>query len=191
MELEVLVRKAKRGDKDAFLELMLLHKEYMYRTAFLYTKNQDLACDVVQECIIKSMVSIGGLKKPEYFKSWMTRILINCALSELRKNKRYTPEPEWESEEWAAGEEAVSREEKMDLYHAIDRLEYPYNIIIIQKYFFDYQLNEIAALLQMPLGTVKAYHAKAKEKLKAYLEAPYKDIGRTRRQTGALKMVRK
>ena len=68
MELEILVRKAKRGDKDAFLELMLSHKEYLYRTAYLYTRNQELACDAVQECIIKSMESIDKLKKPEFFK---------------------------------------------------------------------------------------------------------------------------
>ena len=84
----------------------------------------------------------------------------------------YVEEPEWESEEWAEKEDAVSREEKMDLYNAIDRLEYPYNIIIIQKYFFDYQLIEIAELLQMPLGTVKAYHSRAKSKLKGYLITP-------------------
>lgn len=172
MELEILVRRARRGDKDAFLELIMLHKEYLYRTAFLYTKNQDMACDVVQECIIKSMVSINKLKKPQFFKSWITRILINSAITELRKNKMYVEEPEWESEEWAEKEDTVSREEKMDLYNAIDRLEYPYNIIIIQKYFFDYQLNEIAALLQMPLGTVKVYHSRAKNKLKGYLITP-------------------
>lgn len=190
MELEVLVRKARRGDKDAFLELMLLHKEYMYKTAFLYTKNHDLACDVVQECIIKTMVSISELKKTEFFKSWMTRILINCAITQLRKNRKFAAEPEWESQEWAVQEEAVSREEKMDLYHAIDRLDYPYNSIIIQKYFFDYRLDEIAALLQMPLGTVKAYHSRAKEKLKAYLESPRTKGGKTERRGAAKQTVK-
>ena len=81
MELEILVRKAKRGDKDAFLELMLSHKEYLYRTAYLYTRNQELACDAVQECIIKSMESIDKLKKPEFFKSWITYSLIPETLS--------------------------------------------------------------------------------------------------------------
>ena len=170
MELEILVKKAKRGDKDAFLELMLRHKEYLYRTAYLYTRNRDMACDAVQDCIIKSMESIDGLKKPEFFKSWITRILINCALGELRKNKRFVQEPERDTEGWTQ-EESLSREEKMDLYQAIDRLDYPYKVIIIQKYFFDYKLQEIAALLQMPLGTVKVYHARAKEKLKRYLIA--------------------
>lgn len=147
-----------------------MHKEYLYRTAFLYTKNQDMASDVVQECIVKSMVSIDSLKKTEFFKSWITRILINCAVSELRKNKRFVGEPQWESEEWGDKEDSVSREEKMDLYHAIDQLDHPYKTIIIQKYFYGCQLKEIALLLKMPLGTVKAYHSRAKEKLKGYLQ---------------------
>lgn len=170
MELEILVRRAKRGDQDAFLELMLDCKEYLYRTAFLYTRNQDMACDAVQECIIKSMESIDKLRKPEFFRSWITRILINCALGELRKNKKYAGEPEWDGTEMAA-ESTLSQEEKMDLYQAIDRLGYPYKVIIIQKYFFDYKLQEIASLLRMPLGTVKVYHARAKKQLKNYLEA--------------------
>ena len=94
MQTEILVRKAKKGDKDAFLELMLMQKEYLYKTAFLYTGNREMALDAVQECTIASMKSIGKLKKPEGFKSWITRILINCALGELRKNNRYVQEPE-------------------------------------------------------------------------------------------------
>lgn len=170
MEVELLAGRAKSGDKDAFLELMLMHKEYLYRTAYLYVRNSDTACELVQECIVKSMESIGKLKKPEFFKSWITKILINCAITQLRKDKRYAAEPEWVSGEWAEKEGPVSREEKMDLYLAIDRLEYPYKVIIIQKYFFDCQLNEIASFLQMPLGTVKAYHSRAKKQLRAYLE---------------------
>ena len=82
----------------------------------------------------------------------MTRILINCALAELRRNRRYAEEPEWESEEWAQEEAPVSAEEKMDLYRAIDHLDYPYKVIIIQKYFFDCKLNDIAELLEIAVG---------------------------------------
>lgn len=166
MEMELLVRQAMRGSKEAFLELMLMHQEYLYRTAFLYTKNQDMACDVVQECIIKSMVSIDKLKQPAFFKTWLTRILINCAITELRKNKMYIGEEDWDSYK----DDPVSKEEKLDLYQAIDRLAFPYKVIIIQKYFFGYRLQEIADFLQMPLGTIKAYHSKAKDQLKEYLE---------------------
>lgn len=173
MELENLVIKAKQGSKDAFLELMLMHKEYLYRTAFLYTRDRDTARDVVQECIVKSMEAIDGLRKPEFFKTWLTRILINCARSALRQSKK-TPvanDPdEWDPDERAGDPDAVSREEKLDLYRAIGRLDYPLKVIIIQKYFFDYRLQEIAGLLHMPLGTVKAYHSKAKKMLKMYLE---------------------
>lgn len=171
MQTEILVRKAQKGDKDAFLELMLMQKEYLYKMAFLYTGNREMALDAVQECTIAGMKSIGKLKRVECFKSWLTRILINCALGEMRKNKRYVQETEEDAWKDTAQEESggVSAEEKLDLYQAIERLGHPYKEIIIQKYFFDYKLEEIADILGMPLGTVKVYHARAKKKMKNYL----------------------
>ena len=65
---------------------------------------------------------------------------------------------------------ALSSEEKMDLYHAIDYLKFPYKEIIVQHYFACNKLTEIAEILDMPIGTVKAYHSKAKAKLREMLE---------------------
>ena len=100
----------------------------------------------------------------------MTRILINCAKQEWRKRDRYdlAEKPELPEEEvmW----ETVSREEKLDLYDAIESLSFPYKAIIIQHYFAGNKLKEIAELLNMPPGTVKAYHARAKSRLKEILE---------------------
>ena len=69
MELEMLVRRAKKGDKDAFLELMLLHKEYLYRTAFyIYQKSgHGLRRGPGMHC--QSMEAIGQLKKRSFSKA--------------------------------------------------------------------------------------------------------------------------
>ncbi len=163
-----LVKAARRGKMSAFEPLFLQEKEYLYRTAFLYMKNESDAMDLVQECILQCMLSISKLKKPEYFRTWMTRILINCAKQEWRKSGRLVTEDV--EEEQADSEAAISREEQMDLYHAIDRLTYPYNVIIIQKYFTGMKLDEIAQLLDVPLGTIKVYHARAKSRLREFLE---------------------
>ena len=150
-----LVKAAKRGKISAFETLFLQEKEYLYRTAFLYMKNESDALDLVQECILQCMLSIGKLRNPEYFRTW------------IKKGRFVQAEAE---EEQAVSEKVISREEQMDLYHAIDNLAYPYNVIIIQKYFAGMKLDEIAQMLEMPIGTVKVYHARAKSRLREFLE---------------------
>ncbi|MCM1543147.1 MAG: sigma-70 family RNA polymerase sigma factor [Blautia sp.] len=166
-----LVIQARKGKREALETLFLMEKEYLYKMAFLYMKNREDALDLVQECILQCILNLKKLEKPEFFRTWMTRILINCAKQEWRKRGRYeaTEEPELQEME-EAPQEAVSREEKLDLYDAIDSLSFPYKAIIIQHYFGGSKLKEIAELLNMPPGTVKAYHARAKSRLKEILE---------------------
>lgn len=162
-----LVKLAQKGDKEAFEDLFLLEKEYLYKCAFLYTKNREDAYDLVQNCIVKCMVSIKELREPRYFRTWMTKIMINCFNTESMRQKRYVLQ---EEEVWHEDNTELSAEEKMDLYHAIDYLKFPYKEIIILHYFACNKLTEIAEMLDMPIGTVKAYHSKAKAKLREMME---------------------
>lgn len=162
-----LVKQAKNGDKSAFEQLFLLEKEYLYKCAFLYTKNREDALDLVQNCILKCMVSIRELREPKYFRTWMTKIMINCFNNESVKKRKYVL---LEKEVLKEENTALSAEEKMDLYHAIDHLKFPYKEIIVQHYFASNKLTEIADMLDMPIGTVKAYHSKAKAKLREMME---------------------
>lgn len=162
-----LVKQAKNGDKSAFEQLFLLEKEYLYKCAFLYTKNREDALDLVQNCILKCMVSIRELREPKYFRTWMTKIMINCFNNESVKKRKYVL---LEKDVLKEENTALSAEEKMDLYHAIDHLKFPYKEIIVQHYFASNKLTEIAEMLDMPIGTVKAYHSKAKAKLREMME---------------------
>lgn len=164
-----LVERARRGEKEAFAQLFLAEKEYLYKTAFLHAGNEEDALDLVQECILQCMLSIKKLKHPEYFRTWMTRILINCARKEWYKKKRYAPEEDLE-ERSPSHEDGVTSEEKMDLYQAIDTLPFLYRSIVVEKYFAGAKLEEIAQMLDMPLGTVKVYHGRAKKQLRELLK---------------------
>lgn len=166
-----LVEQAKLGRQEAFEQLFLMEKEYLYKMAFLYMKNQADAMDLVQECILQCILSIKSLKEPDYFRTWMTRIMINCARQEWKRRDRFSDsdfQEEWQAE--SEKENDVSHEERMDLYHAIDLLDFPYRAIIIQRYFAGERLEDIAKALDMPLNTVKVYHGRARKKLKALLE---------------------
>ena len=87
-KMKRLVRSAIRGNVDAYGQLIEVYKTYLYRTAWLYVRNEDLALDVVQESILKGFRQIKTLKEARYFKTWLTRILINTAKDMLSRQMR-------------------------------------------------------------------------------------------------------
>lgn len=88
-DLEVkLIKKSIRGDYDAFGDLIKMHKDYLYKMAFVYVKDRDKSLDILQECIYKSFKSIKTLKEPKYFKTWITKILINIAIRTIEKDSK-------------------------------------------------------------------------------------------------------
>ena len=74
---EVLIRKAKKGDKDAFCRLMDENVQSMYKIAAAYLKNDEDAADAIQDTILSCYENLRSLRKNRYFKTWLIRILIN------------------------------------------------------------------------------------------------------------------
>lgn len=172
-----LVRRARKGDREAFGELLKMHKEYFYRTAFLYMKKEDLALEAFQEAIVQALMGIRNLKEPEYFKTWMTRIIYNCSMELYRKSSRtVSMEEEQVPELTAPVREDVQREEKMDLHQAIRKLEEPYQSVIVDKYFQGKKISEIAQERGKAEGTVKSELSRAKKQLRVILEEGYRYV---------------
>lgn len=169
-QIRKLVKKAVRRDTEAYGQLMEYYKEYLYRTAYLFTGNQEQALDIVGETILKGFRSIHKLKKPEYFRTWLTKILMNTA------NDCYRRYPEMEDLEAlmgqaaAAPEAGITIEERLDLNDAVSRLPDKYREVIILKYFDELKISEIARVMGMPEGTVKAYLHRAKAELRKYYQ---------------------
>ena len=91
ISLKYLVKKAQQGDAQAFVRLIDMHKQSMYKIARSYfTSDEDIA-DAIQDTIETCWKSIGHLAEAEYFRTWMTRILINKCIDIIRKNKREHP----------------------------------------------------------------------------------------------------
>ena len=167
MDTKELAWKAQKGDHEAFGLLMENRKEAIYRVAYSYVKNREDALDIVSEAVYKAFVSVRKLKNPDYFNTWFTRILINCAINHLNKNKKLASFHHTVEGETGGG---VSREEKIDLYSAIDSLDAGEKTIIILMYLEGFTLREIAELLECPLGTVKTRLNKALISLRVKLQ---------------------
>ena len=85
---EKLVRRAQRGDMVAFEELVARHRDKIYARAFSMMRNEDAAVDLSQEAWVKGWQRLKQFQGEASFVTWMTRIVINLCLDQLRKQKR-------------------------------------------------------------------------------------------------------
>ena len=134
----------------------------LYKTALLYLGSEAFALDVVDEAVYKALCSYKKLRQPEYFDTWITRILINECYNELRRQKRFRPIDE-------LPESSVEVFDTLPLKEAIRRLPRELKEVVILRYFAGYTLIETAETLQIPQGTVATRQRKALKVLKLEL----------------------
>lgn len=146
-----------------FAERILLIRGKLYKTAILYMGSHSQAVDVLDEAIYKALCGLRKLRSPEYFDTWMTRILINECHNELRRRKRHYPLDE-------LSETAAEEFDALPLKEAIRRLPQDMKDVIILRYFSGFTLAETAKLLGIPQGTAATRQRKALKLLRLELE---------------------
>ena len=87
-----LVRAAQRGDMAAFEELVARHRDKLYARAYTMMRNEEEALDLSQEAWIKGWQRLRQFQGDASFGTWMTRIVINLCLDQLRRKKRQRTE---------------------------------------------------------------------------------------------------
>jgi RNA polymerase sigma-70 factor, ECF subfamily len=157
--LSDLFKRVRKREEVAFSEFISEHKVQLYRMAFSYFKNEQDALDAVQEVTYRAYTKIHTVKKPEYAKTWLIRIMINYCLDELKKCQRSS-----HLTDHALIGEGVKDPDVLDLLmiqQAVQQLKEMDQTIITLKYFHQYTLTEIAESLERPIGTVKTqlHHA--------------------------------
>ena len=162
MEDYAMVKRAIAGDESAFLQLLQQYEQTMYRMAFAYLKNEHDAIEAVQEATYRSLKKIHTLKEPAYFGTWLVRILLNICHDMQKKNVRYNLQQDIEIE----GEETDYT--RFEMTDAIMKLSKSQQELIFLKYFQDYRNQDIAAIQNIPEGTVKSRLHTALKKLKLY-----------------------
>ncbi|MFR5367458.1 sigma-70 family RNA polymerase sigma factor, partial [Intestinibacter bartlettii] len=162
-----------KNNSEAFEELLLQYKSYLYKVAYTYVKDKEAALDILQEASFKAWLNIHTLKDEEKFKPWITKILVNTAINYIRKESKVIyidDENPIISSENIVSKKAISLEEKLDLYKAIDLLKPKYKTVIILKYFDDMKIEDISYVLDVPINTVKSHLKRAKESLSDILK---------------------
>lgn len=168
MNIGRLVKKAQKGNDKAYLELFQKYEADIYRMAYVYVKNKNDALDVVQEVAYQSFKNISTLNKPEYFKTWLMKITINCALNVINKNKKVVQLiPQFEVH---TGEGVEDIAMSLSLRELMDILQEDEKSVILLKYYNDRTLKEISEILEIPLGTAKSTLYRALNKLRQNLK---------------------
>lgn len=155
-------------NKDEFSKKVLALEDVLFHVSYGILQNAQDCEDVVQEAILKAYANRDKLKQPQYFKTWLVRILMNECYTFLRKRSRECPLNEAVVEDNAAAN-AFVKEEYLDLYESMKQLEEKDRICVQLYYMESYSVKEIARVLRIPEGTVKSKLSRARGQLREKL----------------------
>ncbi|HVV72260.1 MAG TPA: sigma-70 family RNA polymerase sigma factor [Verrucomicrobiae bacterium] len=181
-EDKALVRAAQEGDMNAFEELVARHRDKIYARAYSMMRNEEEAIDLSQEAWVKGWQRLSQFQGDSSFGTWMTRIVINLCLDQLRKQKRHRTESMEELNEDSGGVERqmpaitvnpTAGIERAELRQRIDRalgqLSYEHRTVLVLHEFEELEYKEIAKVMECSIGTVMSRLFYARRKMAVLL----------------------
>lgn len=168
--MEELVRKAQKGDDEAFYMIILNVKARLYNTAYHYLKNESSALEAVSEATCRAYLSIAKLKNCSYFSTWITRILINYCMDELQYISKNNPTDLIDYLPVYIKEEEYGVELRLDLLSSLKLIKPKYRDVIVMKYLEDISVEEIAKSINKPEGTIKTWINRGLKQLRLRLK---------------------
>lgn len=164
MELS-LIKRALKHDDELFVQLIMSKKEKLIRIAFKYTLNDAIVEDVLSETIYQAYKNRKQCKQPEYFDTWIIRILINNCLKEIKQqSKNYELMNDIED----------TKIQDIPLKTLVYSLSEPERTILVLYFFEKATFKEISEVLNMPESTIKTKYYNILKKLRIeFMEVDY------------------
>ncbi len=177
-----LIERALAGNQDAYRQLMERHRPAIYHIVYKIARGGEVVNDLVQETFMKAFASLSTYRSEYKFSTWLYRIAANAAIDHLRKKRLKTlsldSPPETSSgrieieipdNSYNPERDFEARERRVSIDEAIESLPDKYRIVIVYRHKDDKSYEEIAEVLNIPIGTVKARIFRARELLKKKL----------------------
>ncbi|WP_227872334.1 RNA polymerase sigma factor [Paenibacillus albus] len=157
-ELRETIHLARQGDQDAFAALITRYKGHVYRYAYGMLGDRMDAEDAAQEAFIKAYYALAKLDNEYAFTSWMNRIIANICKDRLKKRaiKNEHESAEEPNEETTADLHAPDAAKQLSLEEGLSRLSAEHREILVLHEIQGYSYEEIAARIEVPVGTVKS-----------------------------------
>ena len=177
-----LIKRALAGDQKAYKKLRMKYHEAIYNLIYRMIRDKDEVEDLTQEAFIKAFTSLSSFNDEFAFSTWLYKIATNNCIDYIRRKKlqTFSIDKPIESKEsdfvyelpdstYEPDQELIDRQRRKMLEDAISSLPAKYRQVIHLRHVEEKEYQEIAAILKLPLGTVKAHIFRAREMLNKYL----------------------
>jgi RNA polymerase sigma-70 factor (ECF subfamily) len=145
MDNDSLVKKAMKGNANAFVEVIKNYEKVLYKTAYGFLKDPHDIEDVLQDTTLIAYESIGKLRDPKLFNTWVYRILVNES-KKMLKERRQREQVVYQGKE----------EKGSSIHNVIIELDEKYKLPIVLYYYAGLSTREISTVLSESEGTVKS-----------------------------------
>lgn len=186
----LLVAASKKGDQDAFAQLVQRHQRRVFNLVFRMLQNYEEASEITQEAFLAAWQGLPSFRGDARFSTWLYRIAYNSALKQVEQRKRDRAlQSAMEAEQLIAEADSAGRMDAELETRArqnfvrdnLAALPAKYRAVLILRHIQDMTYEEMAETLTIPVGTIKTHLFRARNLLKERLEA-FDPVAFARRQ---------
>ena len=166
-----LVEKAQRGDREAFTNLAFELSDRLFAVAHRILRDFDSAGDALQVTLLRMWHDLPSLRDPDLMEAWAYRVLVRACHNQLRKQRRQPALLRIVPNDQTAPDASGAVADREQLERAFRTLSAEQRAAVVLQYYRGLTLDEIAAILRVPVGTVRSRLHYAKRALRAAIEA--------------------
>lgn len=166
----ILVTQAQEGDQEAFERLVRRHQRYVFNVAYRVLKDSVEAENITQEAFVRAWRGLPGFRGKAQFTTWLYRIVHNLCLNRLPKLRhelvQIEPLEDVLDDPSPTPSDLIETQEQVALLHAeLERMPAKYRLVLSLRYLEHLSYEEIAAAIDLPMGTIKTHIHRARRLL--------------------------
>jgi RNA polymerase sigma-70 factor (ECF subfamily) len=163
----VLLKRHLSGDPDAFTEIVRRHRDQLWAVALRTTCDAEEAADALQDALISAMRHAASFRGDAKLSTWLHRIVVNACLDRLRRRASHptTTLPDDDHAPTTARDEFADRDVATDVHAALATLPADQRAALVLVDIEGYPVDQVAAMLEVPAGTIKSRCARGRAKL--------------------------
>lgn len=166
-----LVKIARKGNPEAFSELVRRHQHRVYNLSLRYMRDSNRAEDMAQEAFLKGFRLLKGFRGDCSFSTWMYKVTGSVCLTEIgKRKKRGEVELKPVHESSYVSTKAQDNDEADLVRRCVTRLPEKYATIVTLYYLDEMPYKEIAKIMEIPIGTLKTWMFRARKELRVIVQ---------------------